>query len=420
MTNNYKPVERNIARMLSRFPLVKKLLKTLYSRLVYVRNKKTHKSQTIAAIKAFTCNERSSFFGYYDKSPENKAGLVLANLTTQTTKQAPKSELGISLAVFKNEKAIFELPLKAYNWQQGSRAHWLNDDEFIVNDFNEKSKQYISRVYSVQKQTLIKEYQLPVQDSYEDKFFISLKYQRLMALRPDYGYRNLPILNKQQIVDLSNDGLWYMDFSTGNAELLISIQQACDLSSISGFEDAQHKFNHVMISPSGKQLIFMHRFLHGQRRFDRLLLLDIATKKLRLLADYGMVSHCFWVDENTILGYMRGPGGVDAYWLISLDTLEFSRLPNDALKEFGDGHPHVYGDWFVTDTYPDKARMQHLILCNWKTGETKKLGEFFHGFEFEGESRCDLHPRFSMDGKKVFFDSVFSGKRQLYSMDVDV
>lgn|SRR5690554_6940337 len=164
----------------------------------------------------------------------------------------------------------------------------------------------------------------------------------------------------------------------------------------------------------------MHRFLKGQRRFDRLLLLDTASKRLSLLSDYGMVSHFFWADNDTILGYMRGPENVDAYWLINLKTLEFNRLPNHALSELGDGHPHVFGDWFVTDTYPDKSRMQQLMLCNWRTGEVKKLGEFFHGFEFEGESRCDLHPRFSMDGKKVFFDSVFTGKRQLYSMDVNI
>jgi Tol biopolymer transport system component len=77
----------------------------------------------------------------------------------------------------------------------------------------------------------------------------------------------------------------------------------------------------------------------------------------------------------------------------------------------------VHGDWFVTDTYPDKARMQHLIMANWKTGEARKLGEFFHGFEYDGQTRCDLHPRFSPDGKSIFFDSVFDGRRRLYRLD---
>jgi Tol biopolymer transport system component len=58
------------------------------------------------------------------------------------------------------------------------------------------------------------------------------------------------------------------------------------------------------------------------------------------------------------------------------------------------------------------------LLCNWKTNEVKKIGEFFHGFNFVGETRCDLHPRLSSDGKTVFFDSVFEGRRRLYCMEL--
>ena len=153
---------------------------------------------------------------------------------------------------------------------------------------------------------------------------------------------------------------------------------------------------------------------------DRLLLADAKTGDLHLLSDFGMVSHCFWVNEETVLGYLRGPGGKDGYWLVNVNSGTFVECMQNKLARFGDGHPHVYGDWFVTDTYPDKARMQHLLLCNWKTGELREIGEFFHGFEFEGENRCDLHPRFSPDGIAVFFDSVFTGKRQLYKMELDL
>ncbi len=165
---------------------------------------------------------------------------------------------------------------------------------------------------------------------------------------------------------------------------------------------------------------FIHRFFIGKRRFDRLLLGEKDGATLTLLANNRMVSHCFWADNNTILGYLRGPDSKDAYWLIDVDTGEFERLPNNALEGYGDGHPHVYKDWFVTDTYPDKARMQHLLLCNWKTGEVRELGQFFHGFQYKGETRCDLHPRFSPDGKSVYFDSVFSGVRKMYRMDVQL
>jgi hypothetical protein len=240
-----------------------------------------------------------------------------------------------------------------------------------------------------------------------------------MSLRPDYGYRNLPSLTEDELDDVENDGLWRVDYESGDSHLLVSLADACKINPVPEFRQAFHKFNHVMISPDGSRFIVMHRYFVGQRRIDRLLLADANSGELELLNDYGMISHCFWADANTILGFMRGPRGKDDYWLVNVNSGDFTPLLQDKLSHYGDGHPHVYGDWFVTDTYPDKARMQHLLLCNWKTGEVKEIGEFFHSFEFQGECRCDLHPRFSPDGRAVYFDSVFSGKRQLYRMGLD-
>lgn len=418
--SSYSGLERSVARLLGRFPAVKSFAKYSYSRLVYFKSKKNYRRHSLVEPFSFLDFEaESSFFGYYDKSPENYNGLTLAIVSAYSTQRPPSVEHQVLLTVFRNSRQVrLQLPVRAYNWQQGCRAHWLTDDLLIFNDF-ELDQGYVARVCSVLKEGIVKEFSRPVQDSYGTEYFISLNYQRLMSLRPDYGYRNLPSLKKNELNDLENDGLWRVDYETGNSRLLVSLADACKINPLAEFKHAVHKFNHVMISPDGSRFIVMHRYLAGQRRFDRLLLADAGSGELELLSDYGMVSHCFWADSNIILGYMRGPGEKDGYWLVDVNTGEFTPLLQDKLSQYGDGHPHVHGDWFVTDTYPDKARMQHLLLCNWKTGEVKEIGEFFHGFDFKGECRCDLHPRFSPDGKAVYFDSVFSGKRQLYRMELD-
>lgn len=417
--STYSGIERSIARLLGRFPLLKKFAKYSYSRLVYFKEKKRFKYKAVVDPVVYNVGHGASFFGYYDKSPENSQGLVLGLVSTQSTKKPPAKNPKIDFVVFGSDrKKILNISLCAYNWQQGCRGHWLTDDLFIVNDFDCERRRYVARVYSVARQSEVKMFDRPVQDSFSTDYFISLNYQRLMTLRPDYGYRNLPILNENNLKDLSGDGLWRVDYETGKEKLIVSLADICKIDPLPEFKQAVHKFNHVMISPDGNHFIFMHRYFIGKRRFDRLFLACSSTANVCVLSDRGMVSHCFWVDTKTVIGYLRGPEDVDAYWLIDIETKEFSRLPDNALQGYGDGHPHVYGDWFVTDTYPDKSRMQHLLICNWRTGEVKKLGEFFHGFDFEGECRCDLHPRFSPDGKRVFFDSVFTGQRQLYSMDV--
>ena len=40
------------------------------------------------------------------------------------------------------------------------------------------------------------------------------------------------------------------------------------------------------------------------------------------------------------------------------------------------------------------------------------------GKKIKGFDRCDLHPRFSEDGKRVYFDTIYTGKRQLCCIDV--
>ncbi len=65
------------------------------------------------------------------------------------------------------------------------------------------------------------------------------------------------------------------------------------------------------------------------------------------------------------------------------------------------------------DTYQDRARMKSLFGYNMLTSEFKKYGEFFEPIQYNGETRCDLHPRWSTDGKTVTIDSTHSGKRKL-------
>lgn len=415
--SSFNHIERALARVLSKVPYLKRVAKAIYSRLVYIKHKKKHKHQTTFTLKNFQINSES-FFGYYDKSPANPAGLVLGHLSASSTSGLPEIESLVKVALFSQNlvNEIWSANVFCFNWQQGARLHWLDDDLFIYNDFDMVEKRYISKVVNSKTLQQLKSFVLPVQDSFGTDYFLSINYRRLISLRPDYGYRNLPKMTGDELKNLVDDGIWRVDFKTGQVVLLVSLAQICEVEERHEFTQAFHKVNHVMISPLGSHFIFLHRYLIGQRRFDRLILADAKNGKLKLLSDYGMVSHYFWMNDKTILGFMRGPNNRDAYWLLDIDSGSFTHIPG--LDGLGDGHPHVHGDLFVTDTYPNKSRMQQLNLINWKTGEVKNLGEFFHSFEYSGETRCDLHPRFSPCGKKVYFDSVFSGKRALYEMDL--
>ncbi|MDW1886837.1 glycosyl transferase [Vibrio sp. Vb2131] len=421
MSNSYNPFERTIARLLARAPFFKNFAKAAYSRLVYFRSKKDYEYDSdFEVIPLNRDRDRESFFGYFDKSPVTDNNHTLVHRSGSRTEELPQGNQSIAIVIIdSNGNELFEVKTRAFNWQQGSRAHWLDSEHFIFNDFDDEIQKYISRVFSIKTHKEVKRFEHAVQDSFKSDYFLSLNYRRLMAMRPDYGYRNLPPLKEEELQQTDKDGIWKVSIESGQSELLLSIDDVKAIDHQSSFNNATHKVNHVSISRSGEHFIFLHRYFVGKRRVDRLMLSTTDGKEVKTLAAHGMVSHCFWADDSTILGYLRGPGEKDAYWLIDIHTGNMTHFANGVLDSYGDGHPHVVGDWFITDTYPDKARMQYLMLCNWKTGEVKRLGEFFHGFNFNGETRCDLHPRMSPDGNSVFFDSVFSGKRQLYHISLN-
>lgn len=419
MASQYSAAERQVARVLSRFPTVKKWAKASYGRLAYYLST-VHDApyEARGKVRDVGLPGITTFFGYYDKSPVSADGWLLCHATEIPSHQLPQPWHPVSIQVFDFrsrdlQRPVLSVETHCFNWQQGARAQWLDGDHFIFNDFDPGRQRYISRVYSVSQKTEVQRYDQPVQDARGRDYFLSLNYRRLQTLRPDYGYINLPALDQEALARLDDDGIRYIDGPSGAARMLYSLEAVCKISPKPIFDQAQHKVNHIMISPSGKRFIFLHRYFVENRKFDRLMLGMVDGSGLGLLCDHDMVSHCFWADDRTLLCYLRGPSGKDGYYLVDVDTATLRSFAGGSLDTMGDGHPHVHGDRFITDTYPDRNRMQHLMIGNWKDGSVQSLGSFYHSFRFGGQTRCDLHPRFSQDGRQVFFDSVFGGTRRL-------
>jgi Tol biopolymer transport system component len=62
--------------------------------------------------------------------------------------------------------------------------------------------------------------------------------------------------------------------------------------------------------------------------------------------------------------------------------------------------------------------MQNLVLFRPEDGTLVSLGRFYQEQPTDQEWRCDLHPRWSRDGRSVCIDSKCSGQRQMYLLDV--
>jgi len=417
--SRYNKVERIGALVLSRFPLLKSFIKKNYQRLNLLLNNKNYKSKSDFDLVKLSVDGRESFFGYYDKSPINKTNeYIIFQSSPVDTQTSPDSNSPVDLIIFDIKEKTYKTvdKLYAYNWQQGSKLMWLDDYKFIYNNFCHNSNTYVSKIYNIQTGEL-KTINHPIYDCYIDEFAISLNFERLNIGRADYSYSN-----KCDQIDWSDnefDGLFYIDLDENTSRLIVTLGDIIKLNYKESMDGAKHKFNHIMISPDGKKLMFMHRwFTSDNRRYDTLWSCDINGELLSIVSDDDMVSHCYWYDNDNIFAYLRDHRLGDKYYLINTKSKNKKIVGKGIIDSFGDGHPSIYNDRVLFDTYPDKSRMKHMYIFDLKKNKLIELGEFYESFYYYDETRCDLHPRFNYDGTKVFFDSVHEGQRHLYMLEL--
>ena len=415
---NYNNLERKIAEFLSKYPGIKLFIKKKYQQINAILYSKKYDYKCRFDLKELSYQGEESFFGYYDKSPINASNsYIIFQSVAFSTKKMPENTIGVSIILYNLSLDKYEKidTSYAYNWQQGTKLMWINNDEFIYNNFDKINSKYISKIYNVKTKNF-RINNFPIYDS-TDRFGISLNFERLNIGRGDYAYNNL----QQDInwTDNAKDGLYYVDYLESVVSLIISLKQIIESNYKRSMKDAKHKFNHIMLSPNKEKMMFMHRwFTPNGQRFDSLYVSSVNGSNLKLLVDDGMISHCCWKCDNEIIGYFRDQKIGDKFFLINVDSGQKVAIGKGQLDIFGDGHPSYSNGNILFDTYPNKSRMKDLFTYNLQKNELVCLGEFYESLDYSGETRCDLHPKYSYDGNKVFIDSVHSGKRQLYMMNV--
>ena len=302
-------------------------------------------------------------------------------------------------------------------------AQWLGPDyssRIIYNDL--RGGKYCSVIMDVRtsEERILS---MPVYTvSNDGKTALSLDFSRLHSLRLGYGYAALP--EKTKDVALPDETcIWKMDVETGEVVPLLKYTDFASFQSRKEMleADSVHKVNHLMLSPNGKRFMVLYRWFVGQRKYTRLITCNVDGTDMYVLSDDDMVSHCYWKNNEEIIAFENKHHGGAGFYLMKDKTQEFTHIWPQLSN---DGHPSYCptdNNLVVFDTYPSRSRVQEVKLGrdNDTTGESVKvIARVFSPFKYDNDTRCDLHPRWSRDGKKVCFDSVFEGHRGLYVVNV--
>ncbi|MCM8768403.1 MAG: hypothetical protein NC911_01790 [Candidatus Omnitrophica bacterium] len=360
------------------------------------------------------------FFGYYDKCPWDERGQYFLFHRVEFQDRPPTADDRAEICVLELNSGKIEVVGKSFAWnfQQGAMLQWLPGRRILYND-REKGK-FIARVkdFPTGKEKILPR---PVSAvSLDGRKAASLNFSRLAVWRPGYGYEGIPDPVWEHPWP-EDDGLWMIDIETGKDELIVPLAKMLEYRLEENIRNMVGRFNHTLFAPDGQRLIFLCRWkaspVASSVGFTRLFTVNPDGTELCDLLDTYYISHFCWKNAREILVY-ASLEGKQAFWVVEDKTRHY-RLVSERLQKT-DGHCsyNQAETLILNDTYPING-YRELNIFDTRQEKTTVLGRYYSLPLAKGEIRCDLHPRWSNDYRKISFDSTHEGYRRVYGMDLE-
>lgn len=363
------------------------------------------------------------FFGFHDITPfSNDNSKILANhLDFDLRMPVPTDKIDVGYFTFDGSSLGDFIKISdsyAWNYHKGCRLQWLNDTQIVFNTFYNGLCCKIIDIYT-SKEVIIC---YPIDSvSPDGKYATNFSYERLQKFMPGYGY-DYEDDGYSELNAPNETGIFIVDLCKNERQLLLSLNELA--SDVDPTFEKKHYVTHSEFSRDGRFVSFLHRYISDdiENRWTRLVIYDLETKQHYALPTQGMVSHYVWNSKNQIVAYCR-VNGLDRHVVFNVPNIDdYTIVAKNILNS--DGHQSIVDDsCFVTDTYPDKYRMNSIYLVNILDDSVKQICKVYSPKEFQTKTSfkhiaCDLHPRCSSDGKFICFDSPRTGKRGLYIMSI--
>lgn len=405
--------------------------------------------------KIFQPNEKGNFFfGYYDKSQLSICSkYALSHKIYSLDKYSNFDELS-DVGYFSLDENKF-IPLKktsAINYQQGSMLNWHSNNNII---FNHLANNNYRSILIDMKGKIIEKIEAPIYSLSENKkFFLTINFSNLSKFKRGYGYDYSFNANFNNYYHKPDEvGIWLYFFSNNKITKLIDLKEI--------HNDNNCWIEHISISPDNYHFIFMLRYkLQDGGIRDKLYLSNTDKSLLVEIKTFARGSHYNWIDNNNFIIY----GGVntsfnqlrhknilqnftytkkllkiyhklvkhntglskfitgDSYYIYNIETKIKKKIQAKFNRE--DGHPSVSNHFkklMITDQYADVINHKYPKLFIFDLEKSKLIKELtFDSISTLDNSgfRCDLHPRFSTDGKFFSIDLFLDQQRsfQIYKI----
>ena len=373
-------------------------------------------------VRPITASPDYHWFGYYDKlqfDPTNRYVLAMkVDFEHRSPTQNDWIDIGL-IDLDNNDKWTTLGRSNAWCWQQGCMLQWRpgSDKQIIWND--RQNDQFVSHLLDIDSGETHTLPQPVYTLSPDGQSAIGTDFGRVNDMRPGYGYAGIADPYQDQLAP-ADSGIHYLDLNTGNHRQIVSLADVAQIPYPNGdISSAKHYFNHLLFSPDGSRFIFLHRWRFGEGGFHtRMLTAAVDGTDIRIVDDSGRTSHFIWRDEEHILAWSWHSSYRDKFYLFGDGNGQVEVCGPQVMLENGHCSYLPDKDWVLNDTYPAGKSYQELYLYHCPSNQKISLADFPALSSYSGEWRCDLHPRFSPDGRWVTVDSAHQDGRQIYLVDL--
>ena len=404
--------------------------------------------------------QKHHFFGYYNKTVWDRSGrYLLANqVPVMDANLVPDLVADVGFFDLQDSNKYHLLDqTTAWNWQMGCQLQWLDGAEGRRIIYNTRTSSpnpadiypgFNAIIYDIDTDTKTT-LPLPIYVvAPNSQYALCVDYTRLWVTHETIGYcEETP--RKLLAPAPADDGIYYLDLKTGASTLLLSYQDLREFHPVKSMENAIHWVSHLEINPSSSRFLLLHRwtervkdetcFLHRLITVNPdgtdMRLLECSDHPLPQLADdfdptavgtfdyeksEYQISHPLWRDDNHIIVWSPHDGSIHYHLYHDNENGKVAVIGPDVLTENGHmTYSPVNKRWLLSDTYPDSDTNERILFLFDVDNQVRyDLGSFFTDPALKKENRCDLHPRWSRDGKQICIDSVHESERQMYVIDV--
>lgn len=350
------------------------------------------------------------FFGYYDLQPYDETNEKHLVHRVKFLDREPTAEDIAELGYVKDGTFFKISETTSWNFQQGSMMQWYESGKSVIfNDFDGKG--YVSRVVGIDGKE-IDGYDCPFATiNFKSGKAVSVNFSRIYDFRRGYGYCNIPdpFANVNAPDD---DGIFLVDLRTKEKKLLASYSIMKKAFEEKPFTDKKLVVNHITFNPSGTKCVFLLRnFPDGGKMWATVLAVIDMAGNITQLTKFEVNSHYSWKDDDNLMIYSGLPEW--GIYFFNVTTGERRRL-NDPLCDHNDIHCNYSPDRksFIGDGYPYND-MSSIYYYDFTDKKSKELIKVYSSPVNDIDIRCDLHARWSKDGKRISYDTTEDGNRRV-------